>query len=125
MPDEARIPNQTDCCRLTSSAGIWRPGPGPPRDGDRDLGTSAVIADWEHRGVDPGQGHLHGRDIRDRDTPYFAGFGLRRLCALPGCLTRFGGREWIEVVHPTRTKPLDALRILPGDQQILGRVLWW
>ena len=86
--------------------------------------ASAVIADWERRGVDPGQGHLHGKDIRDRDTPYFAGFGLRRLSALPGCLTRFGGREWIEVVHPTRTKPLDALRILPGDQQILGRVLW-
>jgi hypothetical protein len=87
--------------------------------------ASAVIADWERRGIDPGQGHLHGRDIRDRDTPYFAGFGLRRIREIPRCLTEFGGREWIEVVHPTRTKPLDALRILPGDQEILRRVRWW
>jgi len=87
--------------------------------------ASAVIADWERRGIDPGQGHLHGKDIRDRDTPYFAGFGLRHLRAIPQCLTEFGGREWIEVVHPTRTKPLDTLRILPGDRQILSRVRWW
>jgi hypothetical protein len=34
--------------------------------------ASAVVADWEQRGIDPGQGHLHGADIRDKDTPYFA-----------------------------------------------------
>lgn len=86
--------------------------------------ASAVIADWERRSIDPGQGHLHGSDIRDRDTPYFAGFGLRHFKAIPRCLTEFAGREWIEVVHPTRTRPLDTLRILPGDRQLLKQVRW-
>jgi len=86
--------------------------------------ASAVIADWERRGIDPCHGHLHGSDIQDRDTPYFAGFGLRYFRAIPRCLTEFGGREWIEVIHPTRTKPLDALCILPRDQRHLERVSW-
>ena len=62
--------------------------------------ASAVITDWETRGIDPGRGHLHGRDIRDRDTPYFAGFGLRYFNAIPACLTEYGGLEWLEVIHP-------------------------
>ena len=86
--------------------------------------ASAVIADWERRGVDPGQGHLHGSDIRNQDTPYFAGFGLRYFAAIPRCLTEFGGREWTEVVHPTRTKPLDALRIFPGNRRLLEQASW-
>jgi hypothetical protein len=40
--------------------------------------ASAVIADWEQRGIDPCQGSLHGTDIRDKDAPYFAEFG--RCC---------------------------------------------
>jgi hypothetical protein len=84
----------------------------------------AVIADWEHRGIDPGQGHLHGSDVKNRDTPYFAGFGLRYFGAIPRCLTEFGGREWTEVVHPTRTKPLEALRIFPRDRRVLEHALW-
>lgn len=74
----------------------------------------AVIAYWETRGIDPGQAHLHGQDVRDTVTPYFAGFNLRYIRSLPRCLTTFGGREWLEVVHPTTTRPLDCLRILPG-----------
>ena len=86
--------------------------------------ASAVVADWERRGIDPCQGHLHGSDIRDRDTPYFAGFGLRYFRSVPACLTEFGGLEWIEIVRPTRTSPLDALRILPRDRKLLTRVSW-
>jgi hypothetical protein len=86
--------------------------------------ANAIIADWERRGIDPGQGHLHGMDIRDRHTPYFAGLGLRYFTAIPWCLTEHGGTEWTEVVHPTRTKPLDALRIQPLDRQLLTELPW-
>lgn len=86
--------------------------------------ATAVVADWERRGIDPGRGHLHGRDIRDRDTPYFAGFGLRYFRAIPSCLTEFGGVEWIEVIHPTQTRPLDALLIRPRDSKLLTRSHW-
>jgi hypothetical protein len=81
----------------------------------------AVLADWEQRGLDPGQGHLHGSDVRDKDTPYFAGFGLRYFPSIPDCLTEYGGVEWLEVVHPTRSRPLHSLRILPRDRQALRR----
>lgn len=84
----------------------------------------AVIAYWESEGVDPGQCHLHGKDIRDRDTPYFAGFGLRYFRAIPHCLTEFHGVEWVEVVHPTQTKPLDALRIRPLNASLLEHAHW-
>jgi hypothetical protein len=84
----------------------------------------AVVGDWEARSIDPGKGHLHGADIRDRDTPYFAGFNLRYFQAIPACLTEYGGVEWLEVVHPTRTKPLDALRIRPGDRSRLEQLRW-
>jgi hypothetical protein len=86
--------------------------------------ATAVAADWERRGIDPDRGHLHGRDIRDRDTPYFAGFGLRYFRAIPSCLTEFGGVEWIEVIHPTQTRPLDALLIRPRDSKLLTQSHW-
>ena len=86
--------------------------------------ASAVIADWERRGIDPCHGHLHGSDIKDQDTPYFAGFGLRYFTSVPACLTEFGGVEWLEVIRPTRTRHLDALRILPRDRELLARVAW-
>jgi hypothetical protein len=84
----------------------------------------AVVHYWEDRGIDPGHCHLHGADIRDKETPYFAGFGWRYFRSIPACLTRFDGAEWIEVVHPTRTRPLDCLRIVPLDRQGLGQALW-
>jgi hypothetical protein len=33
----------------------------------------AVLAHLEQRGIDPAQVHLHGRDVNDPQTPYFAG----------------------------------------------------
>jgi hypothetical protein len=77
--------------------------------------AKAVIAYWERRGIDPGTAHLHGKDIRDQDTPYFAGFDCRYLQSMPRCLTTFGGLEWLEVVHPTKTLPLHSLRLVPLD----------
>jgi hypothetical protein len=32
--------------------------------------------------------------------------------------------EWIEVVHPTRTRPLDCLRIVPLDGEKLDQAAW-
>ena len=84
----------------------------------------AVVGHWEREGIDPGHCHLHGVDIRDRETPYFAGFALRYFKAIPSCLTRFGGEEWIEVVHPTRTRPLDCLRIVPVNKNKLDHAMW-
>lgn len=86
--------------------------------------ASAVITHLERRGIDPGQCHLHGRDIRDRDTPYFANFGWSHFRSIPHCLTEFGGVEWLEVVHPTMKQPLDCIRILPLDKTKLEKARW-
>lgn len=80
----------------------------------------AVVRYWEQHGSDPRRGHLHGVDIDRVKTPYFGGFQLRYLCAMPVCLTLHGGQDWLEVVHPTRTKPLRALRIIPQDHEVLA-----
>lgn len=99
--------------------------------GDRWAPTSplhraahAVLAHLEQRGVDLRKVHLHGRDIDNQDTPYFAGFALRYFRALPQCLTQYGGTEWIEVVHPTRSGTLHALRILPTRRDLLADADW-
>jgi predicted nucleotidyltransferase len=85
----------------------------------------AVISDWERRGIDPSKGHLHGRDIsRDSDTPYFAGFDWRYHTSIPYCLSYYGGVEWTEVVHPTRTKALHAIRIVPIDTKRFDKLHW-
>lgn len=86
--------------------------------------ASAVITDWEQRGIDPCHGYLHGTCIRGKDTPYYAGFGWRYFTSIPACLTEYRGMEWLEVVRPTRTRPLDTLRILPRDHRLLDRVNW-
>ena len=86
--------------------------------------ASAVIADWEKRGIDPGHAHLHGTDIGAKETSYFAGFDWRYFRSIPACLTEYCGVEWLEVVRPTRTRRLDALRILPRDRQLLERLRW-
>jgi hypothetical protein len=51
----------------------------------------AVTGYWEERGVDVGKAHLHGSDVRDAETPYFAGFGWRYFRSIPLCLTEYGG----------------------------------
>ena len=62
-------------------------------------------------------------DIHERETPYYAGFGLRYFTSIPDCLTKYGGVEWLEVVHPTKTRPLDCLRVIPRDSEKLCE-LW-
>ena len=87
--------------------------------------ATAVVVDWESRDIDPGRAHLHGRDLRDRDTPYFAGFGFRHWRAVPHCLADCGGVEWIEVVRPQQGLPLQALRVTPLDLSRLPRDEWY
>jgi len=84
----------------------------------------AVVADWERRGIDPRHCHLHGTDIDDSSTPYFAGFSWRYYTCIPHSLSGHGGTEWLEVVNPTRTRPLDTLRIQPRNRELLARVTW-
>jgi hypothetical protein len=56
--------------------------------------ASAVVGHWEQRVIDPGQGHLHGTDIRDQETP------------------------------PTRNGSLDCLRIIPLDRKKVKELRW-
>jgi hypothetical protein len=85
---------------------------------------SAVFADVIARNIDPAQVHLHGRDVKNPVTPIFAGFGLRYLHTLQRAFTKFGGEEWIEVVHPTRRGDLHALRILITSRDRLEKLDW-
>jgi hypothetical protein len=84
----------------------------------------AVLADLERRGIDPCALHLHGQDVEHPVTPYFAGFQLRYFRAIPQCLGEHHGVEWTEVVHPTRTRPLHALRITPRRADLLTDAYW-
>jgi hypothetical protein len=86
--------------------------------------ATGIISYWDQCGIDVGKCHLHGTDVRDRDTPYFAGFGWRYFRTIPSCLSRFGGVEWIEVVHPTKTRPLVALRFVPLNVEKLAEIHW-
>lgn len=86
--------------------------------------ASAVVGYWEQRGIDPGQGHLHGTDIRDQETPYFANFNWSHFRAIPHCLGELGGAEWLEVVHPTKNDPLDCLRVTPLDRKKIKELRW-
>jgi len=108
----------TDARARAHLAGRWTPSSPLYR------AAHAVVADWERRGIDPCHGHLHGADIHDTGTPYYAGFGWRYFTSIRSCLTEYGGVEWQEVVHPTRTRPLDALRIIPCDRELLARATW-
>lgn len=73
--------------------------------------ADAVLAYLESRRIDLHAVHLHGQDIDNSETPYFAGFKLRYLGTLVRCFAEFGGVEWIEIPNPTRTKPVVALHI--------------
>jgi hypothetical protein len=84
----------------------------------------AVLAHLEQRGIDPGHVHLHGRNIADPNTPHFAGFSLRYFPSIPACLTEYHGIEWIEIVHPSRTLPLHALRVKPANRDLLTDIAW-
>ena len=84
----------------------------------------AVLAWFAQRGIDLSTVHLHGRDVDGPVTPYFAGFGMRYFRHLPWCFTEHQGVEWVEVVHPTRTQPLHALRITPTNRDLLIGADW-
>jgi hypothetical protein len=84
----------------------------------------SVFAYLFDRGVDPAEVHLHGREVHSPVTPFFAGFQLRYFRAVHRCLTEFQGREWIEVVHPTRRGEVLALRLLPGSPEKLEALDW-
>jgi hypothetical protein len=115
LEDDAQIANPVAVQHLR---GRWKPTSPLHR------AAVGVIAYWEREGIDPGRCHLHGADLRDRDTQHFAGFGLRYFHAVPSCLTEFDGVEWVEVVHPTRAMPLLALRIRPLDRTLLRQRSW-
>lgn len=103
---------------------VWRLARRWPPTSPLMRAAKAVVAYAEQRGIDPGQIWLHGRDIRRGTTPYFAGFNLRYFKAIPWCLTEHGGVEWIDVVHPTSSGRLDALRITPLDRDFLAKADW-
>jgi hypothetical protein len=84
----------------------------------------AVLAHLEQRGIDPARVHLHGRDINDPQTLYFAGFKLRYFPSIPRCLSTHRGLEWLEVVHPTPAAPLHTLRIVPTKPELLLNTHW-
>ncbi|MEU8076038.1 nucleotidyltransferase domain-containing protein [Catellatospora citrea] len=84
----------------------------------------AILAYYEQHNIAPAQVHLHGRDVRPGPTPYYAGMGLRYANAIGHCLGNRQGVQWLEVVHPTSTKPLVALLIEPADREVLAGFRW-
>jgi hypothetical protein len=79
--------------------------------------ANAVVAYFEARKIGPAHVHLHGADIvHGSVTPYFAGFSFRYFKSLPFCFSSHGGIEALEVVHPTKSKPLDCLRLIVHDR---------
>jgi hypothetical protein len=88
----------------------WKPRTAPNRV------AHALLAHYERQGVDPGTVHLQGQDIRDRATPFYAGFGCRYLRHLPHWFAESGGREHVEIPRSaTKTAELLALRIVSLD----------
>jgi hypothetical protein len=84
----------------------------------------AILAFHEAQGISPRAVHLHGLDVHDPETPYYAGMQLRYTRAIRHCLGDLAGTQWIEVVRPSRMKPLMALKITPGDRSALARLRW-
>jgi len=78
----------------------------------RRAGASAV-AHLENNGVSPERIELHGQHPHAHDLPvdHFIDLGWRYF----GMLSRYldDGQSWLEVPHPHRTKPLEALLIQP------------
>lgn len=80
----------------------------------------AAIGYLEERDVDLDRVHLHGRDIGDEMTPHLVGFQLAHFATMMRLFQEYGGREWLEVVHPTRTKELSTLRVTLCDSAKLA-----
>lgn len=79
----------------------------------------AAVAHLEGRGADLRAIFLHGEDTGAKNTPHSVGLQLTHLHSMLRVFAEYGGREWIEVVHPTRRGPLHALRISLEDRQKL------
>lgn len=86
--------------------------------------ANAAVAFIEAHGGDPRAVHLAGRDVDKEDTPHFVDMRWRHASNIPYCLTEWGGLEWIEILNPTRTRPLVALRITPLDREALRATTW-
>ena len=84
----------------------------------------AVLSQYENRGISARRVHLHCRDVDESHTPYFAGFQLRYTRMIPSRLAEVGHLEWLEVVRPTRTKPMIALKISPVDRKLVDELRW-
>lgn len=84
----------------------------------------ALLAYHEDLGSSPMAVHLHGRDVSESDTPFYAGMQLRYTRGIHHCLGERGGVHWLEVVRATRTQPLTALRIVPRDRAVLQHLRW-
>lgn len=99
----------------------WKPG------GPLHRAAHAVMAYYHARGLDPHNVHLHGQDISDGQARYSAGFSCRYLREVPRQFTDHGVIEHIEILHPTPTKPLLALKITAADADRFrrDRVRYW
>lgn len=78
----------------------------------------------ERHGTALGEVFLHGKDIRERITPYSVCFDGRYLRAMPRIFTEFGCTEWIEIPRPSLTGRLVALRINPLNHDRLTTFRW-
>ncbi|MFD8197845.1 nucleotidyltransferase domain-containing protein [Streptomyces wuyuanensis] len=79
----------------------------------RRAATCALIA-LEQRGVDLGEVTLHGQRLFGRDQQAercFVDLGWNGFGSMGRLLN--GGVTWLEVLHPHRSKPMDALLIEP------------
>lgn len=87
--------------------------------------ANAVTAYWERAGIDLGRTWLQGEpERRKAPVSHAAGFSWRYLRFAPRLLSEPHGTEWIEVAHPTRTQPLECLRITPLDRKALAGLRW-
>lgn len=80
----------------------------------------AAMAYLEQRGIDLYSVYLHGQDIEEKITPYLVGFQLRYFRSMLRLFEKYGGREWLEFVHPTRHGPLRVLQVSLRNREKLA-----
>jgi hypothetical protein len=76
----------------------------------------SVLAHLEERDIDLYSVHLHGRDIENKQTPYYIGFRLRYLRGMVRCFEEYDGVEWIEIPHPSMRGAVIGLRFRRGPR---------
>jgi hypothetical protein len=75
--------------------------------------ANAVAGHWDKARHQGGSIHLHGKNIVRAES--------RLFYVLPD---RAQWAEWIEAVSPTHTRPLDCLKILTLDVEMLAESHW-